>query len=669
MSITGNQRQAANAVRVLSMDAVERAQSGHPGAPMGMADIICVLWHEFLRHNPANPDWCNRDRFVMSNGHGSMLLYAALHLSGYDVSIEDIKAFRQLNSSTPGHPEYGCTPGIETTTGPLGQGLANAVGMALAESVLAAQFNRPDLPLVDHHTYVSVGDGCLMEGISHEACSLAGTLKLGKLIGLYDSNGISIDGDVNGWFTEDVVQRFQAYGWQVIAAVDGHDAEQIRCALKQAITNTTQPSLICFQTTIGCGSPNKQGTAAVHGAPLGKEECEAVRKNLAWEQPPFVVPRECYTFWDSRESGNRYEQEWQQCWQNYQQQFPQLADEFSRRQQGQLPATWQTVVRKHITTTAEQAQDIATRKASLHSLNAYSAVLPELFGGSADLTGSNLTLHQNSEPVSATRMEGNYLYYGVREFAMAAINNGIALHKGFIPYAGTFLIFSDYARNALRMAALMGLRSVYVFTHDSIGLGEDGPTHQAVEQAATLRLLPNMTVWRPADAVETAVAWQYAIEHEGGPVALLLSRQSLPALARTAGQVAAIKQGAYILEQEDGDSPELLLIATGSELALARAVVLRLQAEGVQARLVAMPCCEVFESQTQEYREQIIPPLCRKRIAVEAGIGDYWRKYVGLDGDILGVEHFGESAPAKDVFLHFGFSEDNLLLRCRRLLA
>lgn len=642
------------------MDAVQRANSGHPGAPMGMADIAEVLWNDFFRHNPANPGWVDRDRFVMSNGHGSMLLYSILHLTGYDLPMEELRNFRQLHSKTPGHPEYGYTPGIETTTGPLGQGLANAVGMAIAERTLAAQFNRTGLDIVNHYTYASVGDGCLMEGISHEACSLAGTLGLGKLIVIYDSNRISIDGEVKGWFTEDVPQRFDAYRWHVIPGVDGHDPDDVSRAIREAQAVTDRPSLIDCKTIIGLGSPNKQGKASSHGAPLGADEVALARETIGWSSPAFEIPAEIYRGWDARQRGAEFEAEWNEKFSAYAGRYPEEAAEFTRRVKGDLPENWQETSRTYIKVTRQKAESMASRKASQNALNAYGPTLPELIGGSADLTGSNLTLRQDSAVISDADADGNYLYYGVREFAMAAINNGLALHGGFIPYGGTFLIFTEYARNALRMAALMKQRNIFVLTHDSIGLGEDGPTHQSVEQAATLRLIPNMSVWRPCDAVETAVAWKSALENRDGPTSLLLSRQSLPVLDRTAQQVESIERGGYILvEPEDG--PELIVIATGSEVAIAVEAARQLNGNGSSVRVVSMPSTDAFDSQPQEYREQVLPPACRRRIAVEAGIPDYWRKYVGLDGRILGVPTFGESAPGSAVFEHFGINAEGLM--------
>ena len=650
-----SRRELANAIRALSMDAIQQANSGHPGAPMGMADIMEVLWNDFLQHNPANPHWPDRDRFVLSNGHGSMLLYSLLHLSGYDLSMEEIRNFRQLDSKTPGHPEFGDTPGVETTTGPLGQGLANAVGMAIAERTLANRFNRDGFNIVDHHTYVSVGDGCLMEGVSHEACSLAGTLGLGKLIAIYDCNHISIDGDVSGWFTEDVPARFEAYHWHVIRNVDGHDPEQVERALAEARAVTDKPSLICCETVIGWGSPNKQGKESCHGAALGADEVALVRKTIGWEYEAFVIPDEYYTAWDARPRGAEQEREWSELFSRYRERFPAEAAEFERRMAGELPADWEKVTKSMLDESVEKAASIATRKASQNALNAIGPVLPELIGGSADLTGSNNTNWSGSVDIQGGTAAGNYIYYGVREFAMAAINNGIALHGGFIPYAGTFLIFSDYARNALRMAALMQQRSIFVLTHDSIGLGEDGPTHQAVEQTASLRLMPNMSVWRPADAVETAVAWRIAVERNTGPTCLLLSRQNLDHQTRSEQQLNDIAKGGYILI-DGGDQPEVIVIATGSEVAIAVQAAGPLNANGRKVRVVAMPCTDVFDSQDQVYRDQVLPPACRNRIAIEAGTPDYWYKYVGLDGKVMGVHRFGLSAPAKDVFEFFNLT-------------
>ena len=649
----------ANAIRALSMDAVQRANSGHPGAPMGMADIAEVLWNDFLKHNPNNPNWDNRDRFVMSNGHGSMLIYALLHLSGYDLPMEEIKNFRQLHSKTPGHPEYGYAPGIETTTGPLGQGLANAVGMALAESVLSAKFNRDDLDIINHHTYVTVGDGCLMEGVSHESCSLAGTLGLGKLVAIYDSNQISIDGDVAGWFTEDIPKRFESYGWHVVRDIDGHNPKEIKRALESAIKNTSQPSILCCNTVIGWGSPNKAGKESSHGAPLGDEEIQLTRKELGWEHEPFDIPDEYYAAWDAKPNGEKLESAWQKKLLSYEKKYPELAAEYKRRMQNALPSNWSDVVDRYLNSTVEKAESLATRKASQNAIEAYAKHLPEMIGGSADLTGSNLTNWSGSIMIDRKNKDGNYISYGVREFAMAAINNGISLHKGFIPYSGTFLMFSEYARNALRMAALMKIQNIFVFTHDSIGLGEDGPTHQAVEQASTLRLMPNMSLWRPCDAVESAIAWQAAIERDSGPTSLLLSRQNLAHLKRTESQLQNIKRGGYTLI-EGSQKPEAIIIATGSEVEMALNVATRLNANNKNIRVVSMPSADVFDAQEEGYKETVLPFSCRNRIAIEAGVTDYWKKYTGLDGLALGVDTFGESAPAKKVFEHFGLTENSL---------
>jgi transketolase len=655
-----SRRELANAIRALSMDAVQKANSGHPGAPMGMADIMEVLWNDFLRHNPANPRWPDRDRFVLSNGHGSMLLYALLHLTGYDLPMSEIRNFRQLHSKTPGHPECHDTPGVETTTGPLGQGLANAVGMAIAERTLAVRYNRQGYDIVNHYTYVSVGDGCLMEGISHEACSLAGTLALGKLIAIYDCNHISIDGDTAGWFTEDVPARFEAYHWHVIRNVDGHDPEQIRQAIQQARAVSDKPSLICCETIIGRGAPNKQGKESCHGAALGEEEVKLTRKNINWPYEPFIIPEEYYSAWDARKRGAEQEREWLERFNRYRKKFPDLAAEFERRMKQELPVNWEATTQSYIRAAAAKAAAIATRKASQNALNAIGPLLPELIGGSADLTGSNNTDWSGSVDIRKVSADGNYIYYGVREFAMAAINNGIALHGGFIPYAGTFLIFSEYARNALRMAALMKLRSIFVLTHDSIGLGEDGPTHQAIEQAATLRLMPNMSVWRPADTVETAVAWKTAVERTQGPTCLLLSRQNLPHLPRTEQQIRDINRGGYILIH-GAERPDVILIATGSEVSIAATAAEQLNAQGRKVRVVSMPSTDVFDSQNQDYRNHVLPPACRNRIAVEAGVPDYWYKYVGLDGKVLGVARFGMSAPATDVFRHFNLTTERII--------
>ena len=654
-----SRRELANAIRALSMDAVQRANSGHPGAPMGMADIAEVLWNDFLKHNPNNPNWDNRDRFVMSNGHGSMLIYALLHLTGYGLSIEEIKNFRQLHSKTPGHPEYGYTPGIETTTGPLGQGLANAVGMALAESVLAAKFNKDEFDIVNHYTYVTVGDGCLMEGISHEACSLAGTLGLGKLITIYDSNQISIDGDVSGWFTEDVPSRFESYGWHVIRNINGHNPDEIKIALENAIKNINQPSILCCNTIIGWGSPNKAGKESSHGAPLGNEEIQLTREKLGWQYEPFKIPDEYYAAWNAKSKGKELEDEWQKKIAAYEKKYPELTAEYKRRIKGQLPDNWNDITQEYINSIVDKAESIASRKASQNAIEAYAKHLPEMIGGSADLTGSNLTNWSGSILINNQNKNGNYISYGVREFAMAAINNGIALHKGFIPYSGTFLMFSEYGRNALRMAALMKIQNIFVFTHDSIGLGEDGPTHQAVEQASSLRLMPNMSLWRPCDAVESTVAWQAAIERRDGPTSLLFSRQSLEHINRNEPQLNNIKRGGYILV-EGTKNPELIIVATGSEVEMAMNVTTELNSKGKKIRLVSMPSTDVFDKQDDKYKETVLPFSCRNRIAIEAGVTDYWKKYVGLDGLALGVDTFGESAPAKKVFEYFGLTEQNL---------
>jgi len=661
-------RELANAIRALSMDAVQQANSGHPGAPMGMADIAEVLWNDFLRHNPANPDWFNRDRFVLSNGHGSMLIYALLHLSGYDLTIDDLKNFRQLHSKTPGHPERGYTPGVETTTGPLGQGLANAVGMALAEKILASQFNRPGHEIVDHYTYVFLGDGCLMEGISHEACSLAGTLKLGKLIGFYDDNGISIDGKVHGWFTDDTPKRFEAYGWHVVRGVDGHDAEAVRRAVEEARAVTDRPSLICCKTIIGFGAPNAAGTHGVHGAPLGVEEIAASRTFLNWPHAPFEVPDAIYRAYDAREKGAALEQEWNQLYAEYKKTHPDLAAEFERRLAGALPEDWAQVVEQALVEVDAQAATIATRKASENALNVFGPHLSELIGGSADLTGSNNTWWKGCEAVTDRDAAGNYVFYGVREFGMSAVMNGLALHGGFIPYGGTFLVFSDYARNAVRMAALMKQRVVFVYTHDSIGLGEDGPTHQPIEHLASLRLIPNMSLWRPCDAVETLVAWQAALERKEGPTSLIFSRQNLPHQTRDPQQLKAIRRGGYVLRDCEG-TPEAILIATGSEVALAVAAAEQLAAQGRRVRVVSMPSTDTFEAQDAAYRESVLPRQVTARVVVEAASPDLWYKYVGHQGRVIGMTSFGESAPAGKLFEHFGFTAERVAAAVRELLA
>lgn len=650
-------RHMANAIRALTMDAVQKAKSGHPGAPMGMADIAEVLWQDYLQHNPLNPQWPNRDRFVLSNGHGSMLIYSLLHLSGYDISIEDLQDFRQLHSKTPGHPEYGYTPGVETTTGPLGQGLANAVGMAVAERTLAAQFNREELRVVDHYTYVFAGDGCLMEGVSHEACSLAGSLHLGKLIVFYDDNGISIDGEVQEWFADDTAGRFTAYGWQVLH-VDGHDSKAINSAIQAARANLEQPTLIICKTIIGFGSPNKQGKEDCHGAPLGEDEITLTREQLDWTNAPFIVPEDVYEYWNAREKGFMAESKWKETFALYEERYPEMAMEFVRRLRRSGVSDFLSQADEFIAETVAKAESIASRKASQNCIAAFGRLLPELIGGSADLTGSNLTNWKGSVPISRDPA-GNYIYYGVREFAMVAINNGIALHGGFIPYAGTFLIFMEYARNAVRMSALMQQQCIYVFTHDSIGQGEDGPTHQPVEQVANLRGTPNMSVWRPGDAVETAVAWKSALLRQEGPTSLILSRQNLPHLRRSTEQVAAISKGAYVLADCLG-TPELIIIATGSEVAPALAATEKLQASGKAVRLVSMPSTDLFDMQDAAYREAVLPKEVRKRLAIEAGHPDGWYRYVGLDGKVIGMTTFGESAPGAKVLEHFGFTALNI---------
>ena len=651
-------KELANAIRALSMDAVQKAKSGHPGAPMGMADIAEVLWNDYLKHNPANPDWADRDRFVLSNGHGSMLIYSLLHLTGYDLSIDDLKQFRQLHSTTPGHPEYGYAPGVETTTGPLGQGITNAVGMAAAEKTLAAQFNRDGHKIVDHHTYVFMGDGCLMEGISHEACSLAGTMKLGKLIAFWDDNGISIDGHVTGWFTDDTPKRFESYQWHVVRDVDGHDPESIRAAIDEARSVTDKPSLICCRTVIGYGSPNLAGTHDCHGAPLGDDEIAATRENIGWSHAPFEVPGKVYEGWNAKDKGAKAEDDWNAAFSAYREANPELATEFERRMAGQLPSDWDSKADEFIQAVNDKAETIASRKASQNSLNGFGPLLPELLGGSADLAGSNLTIWSGSEDINKGN-GGNYIYYGVREFGMSAIMNGIALHGGFIPYGATFLMFSEYARNALRMAALMKVHSIFVYTHDSIGLGEDGPTHQAVEQTATLRMIPRMSVWRPCDAVESAVAWKSAVDNKGGPSCLIFSRQNLPHQERSADQIADISRGGYVLRDCDG-TPDAIIIGTGSEVGLAMEAAESLTAKGKKVRVVSMPSTSVFDAQDEAYRESVLPSAVTARVAVEAGVTDYWLKYVGLNGKVIGLDTFGESAPAGDVYKHFGITAENV---------
>jgi transketolase len=659
-------RDLANAIRALSIDAVQAANSGHPGMPMGMADIAEVLWNDYLRHNPANPDWPDRDRFVVSNGHGSMLQYALLHLSGYGLPLEELRRFRQLHSETPGHPEYGDTPGVETTTGPLGQGLANAVGMALAEKVLAARFNRDGHRVVDHRTWVFAGDGCLMEGISHEACSLAGTLGLGKLVLFYDDNGISIDGDVTGWFTDDTPARFAAYGWHVVPAVDGHDADAVRAAIDAATAETERPSIICCKTVIGWGSPNKQGKEQAHGAALGEDEVQLVRDTLGWPHPPFTVPDAIYSGWDARAAGAALEGDWDARLAAYRDAHPEAAAELQRRLAGELPRGWRAEVERLIGDADAAAKKDATRKASQGALNGYAAMLPELLGGSADLTGSNNTRWSAATDINRDRADGGYIYYGVREFAMSAITNGLTLHGGFKAFAGTFLTFSDYARNAVRMAALMNIPSIFVYTHDSIGLGEDGPTHQAVEHLASLRLIPRLEVWRPCDAGATTATWAQALERTDGPVAMALSRQCLPHEPRDAGQRAAIARGGYVLVEADAE-PDVTLIATGSEVALAVGAVAPLADAGIRARVVSMPCAERFEAQDAAYRARVLAPGGR-RVAVEAGVTDGWRRYVGLEGDVVGLDTFGASAPSGDAMAHFGFTVDRVVATARAVV-
>jgi transketolase len=653
-----------NAIRALAMDAVQAANSGHPGMPMGMAEIALALWGKHLRHNPASPKWADRDRFVLSNGHGSMLLYALLHLTGYDLPIDELRRFRQQHSKTPGHPEYGLTPGVETTTGPLGQGLSNAVGMALAEKILAAEFNRPGHNIVNHYTYVFLGDGCMMEGISHEACSLAGALGLNKLIAFYDDNGISIDGKVAGWFKDDTPKRFEAYGWQVVRDVDGHDADAVDRAIREARKSSERPSLICCKTVIGKGAPNKAGSHDAHGSPLGKEEVAATRAAIAWDHGPFEIPAKVYEGWDARVAGAAAEREWNNKFAAYGRAHPELAAEFRRRVAGELPADWAASSASLVESAGAKGEAIATRKASQNAIEAIAPRLPELVGGSADLAWSNLTVWSGSRPVTR-RDGGNYIYYGVREFGMCAIMNGIALHGGLIPYGGTFLVFTDYARNALRMAAIMGQRVIYVLTHDSVGLGEDGPTHQPIEHAASLRLIPNMEVWRPCDALETAVAWTAAIERRGGPTALLLSRQSLPFNKRDAHTTAAIRRGGYVLS--DAQEPKAVIIATGSEVQLALGAKKKLGEEGVAVRVVSMPCTSVFDRQPPMYKDIVLIPTL-PRVAVEAGVSDTWRKYVGLEGAVVGIDRYGESAPGPKLFEHFGFTVDNVVQTVKNVL-
>ncbi|EOG7615460.1 transketolase [Vibrio cholerae] len=663
-----SRKQLANAIRALSMDGVQKANSGHPGAPMGMADIAEVLWRSHLNHNPQNPNWADRDRFVLSNGHGSMLIYSLLHLSGYELSIDDLKNFRQLHSKTPGHPEYGYAPGIETTTGPLGQGITNAVGMAIAEKALAAQFNKPGHDIVDHFTYVFMGDGCLMEGISHEACSLAGTLGLGKLIAFWDDNGISIDGHVEGWFSDDTPKRFEAYGWHVIPAVDGHDADAINAAIEAAKAETSRPTLICTKTIIGFGSPNKAGSHDCHGAPLGNDEIKAAREFLGWEHAPFEIPADIYAAWDAKQAGASKEAAWDEKFAAYAKAYPAEAAEYKRRVAGELPANWEAATSDIIANLQANPANIASRKASQNALEAFGKLLPEFMGGSADLAPSNLTMWSGSKSLTAEDFSGNYIHYGVREFGMTAIINGIALHGGFVPYGATFLMFMEYARNAMRMAALMKVQNIQVYTHDSIGLGEDGPTHQPVEQIASLRMTPNMSTWRPCDQVESAMAWKLAIERKDAPSALIFSRQNLAQQPRSAEQVANIAKGGYILKDCAGQ-PELILIATGSEVELAVAAYEQLSAEGKAVRVVSMPSTDAFDKQDAAYREAVLPAAVTKRIAIEAGIADFWYKYVGFGGRIIGMTSFGESAPAGELFKLFGFTTENVVKQAKELLA
>jgi len=661
-----SRKELANAIRALSMDAVQKANSGHPGAPMGMADIAEVLWRDYLNHNPTNPNWADRDRFVLSNGHGSMLIYSLLHLTGYDLPISELANFRQLHSKTPGHPEYGYTPGVETTTGPLGQGIANAVGFAIAERTLAAQFNKPGHDIVDHHTYAFLGDGCMMEGISHEASSLAGTMKLGKLTAFYDDNGISIDGHVEGWFTDDTAKRFEAYGWHVIRGVDGHDSEAIKKAIDEAHKVTDKPSLLLCKTVIAFGSPNKAGTHEAHGAALGNDEVAATRKNIGWTHAPFEIPQDIYAGWDAKEAGKAKEAAWNAKFDAYAKAHPELAKEFKRRVQGELPANWASESQKFIEELQAKPANIASRKASQNTLEAFGKVLPEFLGGSADLAPSNLTMWSGSKSLGDD-LAGNYIHYGVREFGMTAISNGIALHGGFLPYSATFLMFVEYARNAVRMAALMKIRNVFVYTHDSIGLGEDGPTHQPVEQMASLRVTPNMSTWRPADQVESAVAWKYAIERTDGPAALIFSRQNLTQQPRTKEQVANIARGGYVLKDSEG-TPDIILIATGSEVGITVDAADKLAASGTKVRVVSMPSTDAFDKQDAAYRESVLPKAVTARVAVEAGIADYWYKYVGLNGAVVGMHSFGESAPADLLFKEFGFTVDNVVAQAQSLL-
>jgi transketolase len=663
-----SRRELANAIRALAMDAVQKANSGHPGMPMGMADIAEVLWNDYLKHDPADPKWPDRDRFLLSNGHGSMLQYALLHLTGYALPMEEIKNFRQLHSKTPGHPEYGMTPGVETTTGPLGQGFANAVGMAIAEESLAQYFNRPGFKLVDHYTYVFMGDGCMMEGVSHEAASLAGTLGVKKLIAFYDDNGISIDGEVHGWFTDDTPKRFEAYGWHVVSKVDGHDAEAIKRAIEEA-RKSDKPALICCKTIIGFGSPNKEGTESAHGSALGADEVALARKKLGWEYPPFEIPADIYKGWDAKARGTAFKSNWQKLFGEYRKSYPDLAAEFERRVvKGELPKDWKVKSQALVEQVSAGGADIATRKASENALNGLGPLMPELLGGSADLTGSNLTWWKGCRALGKQDLAGNYIFYGVREFGMSAVINGLTLHGGFIAYGGTFLTFSDYARNALRLAALMGIGSIYIYTHDSIGLGEDGPTHQSVEHVASLRLMPKMEVWRPADDTETAVAWVHAVERRDGPVSMALSRQNLPHFARSKEQLAAIRHGGYTLVDCAG-TPDAILIATGSEVSLAANAAKALGEKGIKARVVSMPCTNVFDTQDQAYRDDVLPPKVKARVAIEAGVTAGWWRYVGPEGRVVGLDRYGESAPAKDVFKYFGFTVENVVKQVESALG
>ncbi len=656
-----SRRELANAIRALSMDAVQKANSGHPGAPMGMADIAEVLWNDFMHHNPSNPKWPNRDRFVLSNGHGSMLIYSLLHLTGYDLGIEDLKQFRQLHSRTPGHPEYGYTPGVETTTGPLGQGITNAVGMAIAEKMLAGQFNRDGHKIVDHYTYVFMGDGCMMEGISHEACSLAGTLGLGKLIAFWDDNGISIDGHVEGWFTDDTPKRFEAYGWHVVRDVDGHDAEAVKKALMEARSVNDKPTMICTKTVIGWGAPNLCGSHDCHGAALGLDEVAATRENLGWKHAPFEVPDDIYAGWNARDKGAKAEAAWAEKFAKYKAAFPDLAAEFDRRVvKGELPGNWAAKAKEFVAACNTKAEKIATRKASQNAISAFAPLLPEIVGGSADLASSNLTLWKEAKGISNTVSDGNYIYYGVREFAMSAIMNGISLHGGFIPYGATFLTFSDYARNAVRMAALMKIRSIFVYTHDSIGLGEDGPTHQPIEHVTSLRIIPNMQVWRPCDTVESAVAWQAAVERNDGPSSLIFSRQALAHMPRNEQQIADIRRGGYTLLDCQG-APQAIIMSTGSEVEIAVAAAKTLSDNGVRVRVVSMPCTNVFDKQDAAYKEAVLPKAVKARVAIEAGVSEFWARFVGDQGKVIGIDRFGESAPIAALYKEFGFTAENVV--------